>query len=213
MAQNDENTTEIDNVLINSKSNILKIGFHKGSIISRINDKDNSIIFSDFIEISEHKVILEGLTLGVKGAFPISFKGKFVYKTHGDIAYSVRMNEDIISSFDQARFNTSFPYMISLLNTQLLYHASSKDPVNHLNFVRGEIINHPIVLLYNDSILVGDRIVVDNQGYPVFYDAFLIKNSESAESSEPMSFSYEPIFRMNIHFIKYILILGVEMLK
>jgi hypothetical protein len=88
-----------------------------------------------------------------------------------------------------------------------------KSPVNHLDFVKGEILSHPIALLHHNGILVGDRAVIDDQGYPVIYNAFLVQRSESSRPEEILSITYEPIIRMNIHFFKWIIILGAEMLK
>jgi len=86
--------------------------------------------------------------------------------------------------------------------------------------VLGEIINHPIGLSYNDSIIVGDRLVIDNFKNAIIYDAFIIKRNSVSDSDENISFEndllevvYEPILRMNINFFTYIINLGVENLK
>jgi hypothetical protein len=211
------------NVLVDTSLNILKEGLFRGSIITKMRDKSNSIIFSDKIEIikegSTGKIITQGLRLrvidGYAESIPITFSNQPIDQIH----YSVKLPDDIVEEFDKARFNTNFPSMIEMLNTHLLYNYNREHPRNHLEFVKGEIVNHPISLLYNDSIIVSDRIVVDDVGYPIFYDAFIIKRNSTSDTDEvsfteeEISFSYEPIFRINIHFIKYIIILGVEMLK
>ncbi|MHA1729496.1 MAG: hypothetical protein ACTSWY_12290 [Promethearchaeota archaeon] len=205
-------------VLLDSKLNISTAGIYNGSIITKVMDKSNSIIFSDSIEIQKDGIIIsEGLKVGTNGKEASSLKGKFIFENSSQIHYSVRMDENIIKEFDNARFGANFPHMISKLNTGVLWNWPS---ANHTDFIRNEIINHPIGLLYNDSIIVADRLVVDNFNNSVFYDVFLIKRNTDSDSDEkisfkiePLSFSYEPIFRINLHFLKYIIILGVEMLK
>jgi len=203
----------IQNLLLDNENKIINTGSHKGSIITKLKDDRNSVIFSDTIEISEDKSIeIDGLRVGVEEDLAIAEKGIFEIPK-SEILYSVKMDKDIINTFDRARFNTSFPYITAFLHTSCLYNYSMKHPVNHLDFVRGEILSHPVALLHHDSILVGDRAVIDDQGYPVFYNAFIIQRTESSHLDELISFAYEPIFRLNIHFIKWIIILGVEMLK
>ncbi len=201
-------------ILIDLKNDVILKGIFSGSIITRINDYANSIIFSDSIEISDEFVIIEGLKVGYKGKLAISNKGKYTFRNHNDILYSVKINEEITQMFDSARFNTSFPYMISHLNTSILFNSLAEEPINHIDFVRGEILNHPIGLLFNDSIIIGDRMVIDFQGYPVFYDSILIsRKSHNEPDDDPIDFSYEPIRRLDINYIKYLIILGVEMLR
>lgn len=222
--ESDRKTRISENILIDSRLGILRKGNYRGSIVTKITDNANSIIFSDNIKITDgSEIIIEGLKVGVEKDKAVSVNGQFRFDSVYDIAYSYKLDKKIIDAFDKARFNATFPYMISFLNTKLLYHYSKEYPVDHRDFVIGEIINHPIGLLYNDSVILGDRIVVDSEGYPVFYDAFIVKkniltgalNGGSSKYFEipPIEADYEPIMRMNIHFIKYILILGVEMLK
>ena len=200
------------NLLLDSENKILQTGFHKGSIITKLKDGNNSIVFSDSIEISEDISKIDGLRVGTDGELAIAEKGEFeVHKS--TILYSVKMDSEIVKTFDKARFNTSFPYITAFLHTSCLYNYSTVHAVNHLDFVRGEILSHPVALLHRDGILVGDRAVIDDQGYPVFYNAFLIQRTGSSNPEDLVAFAYEPIFRMNIHFIKWIIILGVEMLK
>ena len=204
--------SNIQNLLLDSEYKVLRIGYHKGSIITKLKDGNNSIVFSDSIDISEDISKVDGLRVGVDGNLAIAEKGEFeIHKS--TILYSVKMDSEIVKTFDQARFNTSFPYITAFLHTSCMYNYSVKNDVNHLDFVRGEILSHPVALLHHDGILVADRAVIDDQGYPVFYNAFLIERSESSHPEDIITFTYEPIIRRNIHFIKWIIILGVEMLK
>jgi hypothetical protein len=213
-----ENLKLVNGVLLDTKLNIKVIGNFKGSIITKVLDKNNSIIFSDAIEITEDMIEIQGLKIGTGGKLANSIQGKFVFKDTSKIHYSVKIDEEIIQMFDSARFGASFPYMISLLNTHLLLDNNYK--INHTDYVLGEIINHPIGLSYNDSIIVGDRLVIDNFKNAIIYDAFIIKRNSVSDSDETISFEndllevvYEPILRMNINFFTYIINLGVENLK
>jgi hypothetical protein len=208
----------VNGILLDTKLNIKVIGNFKGSIITKVLDKNNSIIFSDAIKIKEDRIEIQGLKIGTGGKLASSIQGKFVFKDTSKIHFSVKIDEEIIQMFDSARFGTSFPYMISLLNTHLLLDNNRK--INHTDYVLGEIINHPIGLSYNDSIIVGDRLVIDNFKNAIIYDAFIIKRNSVSDSDETISFEndllevvYEPILRMNINFFTYIINLGVENLK
>lgn len=212
MIENEENCSS-SNILFDSDHNILRSGNHSGSILIKLSTKDNSIIFSDSIEITDNLINTEGLMIAVRGKDATAVKGKFSVNLK-NIRYIVRISEDIMKTFEKERFNASFPYMISLLNTHLLFNSTNNININHIEFVKGEILNHPIGLLFNDSIIVGDRLVIDDLQHPVFYDAFLVsRKAYDACEDELYEFSYEPIRRLDISFIKYIIILGVEMLK
>ena len=213
-----EKSKLVNGVLLDTKLNIKVIGNYKGSIITKVLDKNNSIIFSDAIKIKEDRIEIQGLKIGTGGKLASSIQGKFVFKDTSKIHFSVKIDEEIIQMFDSARFGASFPYMISLLNTHLLLDNNRK--INHTDYVLGEIINHPIGLSYNDSIIVGDRLVIDNFKNAIIYDAFIIKRNSVSDSDEKISFEndllevvYEPILRMNINFFTYIINLGVENLK
>ena len=204
--------SEIRSLLVDSEKGILQRGIHQGSIITKLKDGHKSLIFSDSIDISEDRSIIDGLKIGIDGSTAFSQKGS-VEVPRSDILYSVKIDNEIVKTYDKERFNTSFPEITTFLHTSCLFHYSIKDPVNHLDFVKGEILSHPIALLHHDGILVGDRAVVDDSGYPVFYNSFVIQRSDSARIEDSISITYEPIFRMNIHFFKWIIILGAEMLK
>jgi len=199
-------------LLLDSEKGILQSGFHEGSIITKLKDGHKSILFSDTIDISEDLSKLDGLKIGMDGNLAFSEKGEMEIPKE-EILYSVKIDNEIVTTFDKERFNTSFPDITTFLHTSCLYHYSLESPVNHLDFVKGEILSHPVALLSQDGILVGDRAVIDDQGYPVFYNAFLVRRSDSSRPEESLSITYEPIFRMNIHFFKWIIILGAEMLR
>lgn len=212
MIENEDNCAS-NNILFDCDHNILRAGKHSGSILTKLSTKDNSIIFSDSIEITDNIINVEGLMIAVKGKDGTAAKGKFSVNLK-NIRYIVKISEDIMKTFEKERFNASFPYMISLLNTHLLFNSTNNFNVNHFELVKGEILNHPIGLLFNDSIIVGDRLVIDDLQHPVFYDAFLVSRKAYNTCEEELyEFSYEPIRRLDVGFIKYIIILGVEMLK
>ena len=201
-------------LLLDSENNYAQPGIHKGSIITKLKDGDktNSIIISEKIAIAEDLSIeiLEGLRVGMNGCQAIVEKSNFV-KTKDEVLYSVKIDTKIVREFDKVRFDSSFPNMVAFENNKCLYHSSSTHPVNHIEFVREEILSHPIALIYPNSIVIADHVVIDHDGYPVFYNAFMVERTESSE--ELITITYEPVFRRNIHFCKWIIILGVEMLK
>ncbi|MBD3351437.1 MAG: hypothetical protein GF364_08115 [Candidatus Lokiarchaeota archaeon] len=203
-----------ENILFESKYDILREGTYKGSILTNLKDNGHSIIFSDNIELDKDRILIKGLKVGINGDAATSFDGKFTIPPK-DILYSVKIDDQIVKTFEQERFNASFPFMISLLNTHLLFkNIAGERIINHFNFVKGEILNHPIALLYNNSMIVGDRLVIDNLEHPIFYDAFLVsRKAYDTSIQELVEFSYEPIRRLNVKYIKYIIVLGVEMFK
>lgn len=210
----DLNTTQnLSNLILDSKLNIIYKGIHNGSIVTKLNDDKDSIIFSDTISIAEDLISLEGLKIGIVGNSAFADKDKFEIQDLSTISYSVKMDDEIVEMFDNARFGLSFPFMISFLNTRLLYYDHNEYAVNHADFVIGEIINHPIALFKDNSILVADRLVVDSLKEMVFYDAFTIDRSGFTSNKDPISFVYEPIYRIEIENLKYVIILGVEVLK
>ena len=206
-------TQNLSNLILDSKLNIIYKGIHNGSIVTKLNDDKGSIIFSDTISIAEDLISLEGLKIGIVGNSAFADKGKFEIQDLSSISYSVKMDDEIVEMFDNARFGLSFPFMISFLNTRLLYYDHNEYAVNHADFVIGEIINHPIALFKDNSILVADRLVVDSLKEMVFYDAFTIDRSGFTSNKDPISFVYEPIYRIEIENLKYVIILGVEVLK
>ncbi|MFX1389534.1 MAG: hypothetical protein ACFE9Z_05660 [Promethearchaeota archaeon] len=199
-------------VLYDSLKNIITNGEFKGSIISKCQDK---IIFSDMIKISDSEGIniSEGLLVGFKKkgdvVNPFSRKANFEWNLEAiPLDYSILIPEDTMEQYDQGQFSNDFPFTVNLLHTACLYLKNNKCGINHLDFFRGEILKNPISMIRN-GIIVADRVVIDHNGDPVFYDCLIVGRDKNDE----LKISYEPIINVDDKVIEYIIILGVEELK
>jgi len=94
------------------------------------------------------------------------------------------------------------------LHTAVLYINDLKNGVNHLDFFTGEILKNPISMIRN-SIIVADRVVIDDNGDPVFYDCLIV----GRDKNDDLNISYEPIINVDDKVVEYIIILGIEELK
>jgi len=201
-----------DFILFDSLKEILTLGEFKGSIISKCQDE---VIFSDNIKISEFEgiIISEGLIIG----FEIVGNNLIPYSRSSDLKwnlkdipleYSVLIPENTMEQYDQGQFSNEFPFTINLLHTAGLYVNDSKFGVNHLDFFKGEILKNPISMIRN-GIIVADRVVIDHNGDPVFYDCLIVGRDEN----DDLNISYEPIINIDDKVVEYIIILGIEELK
>ena len=89
-----------------------------------------------------------------------------------------------------------------------MYVNDKKFGVNHLDFFKGEILKNPISMIRN-GIIVADRVVIDHNGDPVFYDCLIV----GRDKNEMLNISYEPIVNVDDKVVHYIIILGIEELK
>lgn len=199
-------------VLIDSLKDILINGEFTGSIISKCQDE---IIFSDNIKISESEgiIISEGLLIGFEKIGnklnPFSRTSDFKWNLKGSpLEYSILIPEDVMEQYDQGQFSNDFPFTINLLHTAGLYLNDIKFGVNHLNFFKGEILKNPISMIRN-GIIIADRVVIDHNGDPVFYDCLIVGRDKHDE----LNISYEPIINVDDKVVEYIIILGIEELK
>ncbi len=199
-------------ILYDSLKDIKINGEFTGSIISKCQDK---IIFSDNLKISESKelIIKEGLIIGFEkkgNQFdPISRNSDFKWNLNEiPLEYSVLIPEDTMEQYDQGQFSNDFPFTLNLLHTAGLLLNDLNFCVNHLNFFKGEILKNPISMIRN-GIIVADRVVIDDNGNPVFYDCIIVGRDKDDE----LNISYEPIVNVDDKVIEYIIILGIEELK
>jgi hypothetical protein len=199
-------------ILYDSLKGIQTSGEFTGSIISKWQD---TIIFSDNIEVSELEGIhiSEGFFVGferIEGYLtPFSRISNFKWKLDEiPIEYSVLIPENTMEQYDQGQFSNEFPFTINLLHTAGLYIKDSKLGVNHLDFFRGEILKNPISMIRN-GIIVADRVVIDDNGDPVFYDCLIV----GRDKDDDLKISYEPIINVDDKVVEYIIILGIEELK
>jgi hypothetical protein len=199
-------------VLFDSLKGILTYGKFTGSIISKYQDK---IIFSDNIKISDTEGIFisEGLLIGFEKIEnklnPFSRSSDFKWDLNENpLEYSVLIPEDTMEQYDQGQFSNDFPFTVNLLHTACLFLNDLKSGLNHLDFFKGEILKNPISMIRN-GIIVSDRVVIDHNGDPVFYDCLIVGRDENDE----LNISYEPIINVDDKVVEYIIILGIEELK
>ncbi len=203
----------INLVLYDSLRDVKVNGEYTGSIISKYQDK---IIFSDNIKISDSKgiSITQGFLIGFKRninhATAFSKKSDFLWQNLKDspLEYTVLIPEQTMERYDQGQFSNDFPFTINLLHTAGLLLNDIKFNIDHLDFFKGEILKNPVSLIRN-GIIVADRIVVDNDGDPVFYDCLIVGRDEKDE----LNVSYETIINVDDKVVEYIIILGIEELK
>ena len=199
-------------VLFDSLKDMKINGEFTGSIISKC---QNKIIFSDNIKISDSEgiIISGGLITGFEKmgnkVNPFSRKIDFEWNlTEIPLEYSVLIPEDTMEQYDQGQFSNEFPFTINLLHTAGLLLNDLKFGLNHLDFFKGEILKNPIAMIRN-GIIVADRVVIDDNGDPVFYDCLIV----GRDKNEDINISYEPIINVDDRVVEYIIILGIEELK
>ncbi len=199
-------------ILYDSLNGIQTDGDFTGSIISKCQDK---IIFSDNITVSQLEgiSISEGLLVGFEKTdnkfIPFSRSNNFKWSLNEiPLEYSILIPENTMDQYDQGQFSNDFPFTINLLHTTCLYMNDIKFGINHLDFFTGEILKNPISMIRN-GIIVADRVVIDDNGDPVFYDCLIVGRDEN----DDLNISYEPIINVDDKVVEFIIILGIEELK
>ncbi len=199
-------------ILYDSFKGIQTNGKFTGSIISKWQDK---IIFSDNIIVSELEgiSISEGLLVGFekveKNINPFSRSMNFKWNLNEiPLEYSILIPENTMEQYDQGQFSNDFPFTINLLHTAGLLLDDPKFRLNHLDFFKGEILKNPISMIRN-GIIIADRVVIDDNGDPVFYDCLIVGRDKNDE----LNISYESIINVDDKVVEYIIILGIEELK
>ena len=199
-------------VLFDSIKRLRAIGHFNGSIIS-IN-RDNSIIFSHSIKISEDSIeISEALLVGFEKVHDenVAFtkKSDFIWTDLNEcpIEFSVLIPANIMELYDEGQFSDTFPFTINMLHSAGLY---LEDSIDHISFFKGEILKNPIGLVSN-GFCIADRVSIDFRGDPVFYDCIIV----GRDQNEDLKVTYDPFLnvKMDEEIVKYIIILGIEELK
>jgi len=190
-------------------------GEFTGSIISKCQDK---IIISDNIKISESDgiKISQGLLVGFEKnrdkmtAFSKTLNFHFHDTKDNLLEYSVKIPEETMEKYDQGQFSNDFPFTINLLHTAglLLNVDDFRFRINHLDFFKGEILKNPVSLILK-GIIVADRVVIDHNGDPVFYDCLIVGRDEN----DDLNISYETIINVDDTVVEFVIILGIEELK
>jgi hypothetical protein len=194
-------------IVFDSKTDTKNFGSFHGAVIAKYNGDFPEIVFSDNIQFDESGFRIKGLHLGLRENKGYSIEQEdFVQDVGNRIDYCVVVPPSVVEEFDNARFNASFPNIVRFLHTACVYADNPNFPLNHLEFVQGEILNRPVAVNKNGSLIVADRLVVTEMGTPIFYDAIMIERFENGITN----ISYEPFANMEIDEIQYILLIGAE---
>ena len=202
-----------DIVLFDKINNVLIKEEFTGSIISILDDNPNKIIFSDNILINADEVLFKvAMVIGfnLKEEEMVAFSEKINNKTLklNDFEYIIRVSDDIIDQFTRNEFSDTFPFTMTMLHTAGLFFNNLKYGINHLDFVKGEILNNPVAVIRN-GICISDRVVISDEGDPVFYDCIIVGRGQDGQ----LSVSYEPLVNVDDKVVEYIIIIGIESLK
>lgn len=200
-------------VLFDPFKDIKAQGEFTGSIISKCQDR---IIFSDNLKISDSTgiTISQGLLVGfernIDKMIAFSNKSDFCWENlkETSLEYSVLIPEEAMEEYDKGQFSNDFPFTLNLLHTAGLLLNNYKIKIDHLDFFKGEILKNPVSLI-RDGIIVADRVVIDHNGDPVFYDCLIV----GRDKNEELNISYEPIINVDDKALEFIIILGIEELK
>jgi len=164
-----------DPIIIYDKyANVLHPGEYTGGIIIKLQNQVVKMIFSDHVVINEFFLDISGLAVGLRQGRAFSTEQKLHLNSFNDIIYIVRLTPEIIKEFDSARFSAIYPNIVRLLHTAVLYHNPGSKLIDHLDFVAGEILHRPVAILKNHGIIIGDRLVGDEDMHLVFYDCIII---------------------------------------
>ncbi len=200
-------------VLYDSFKDIKAQGEFTGSIISKCQDR---IIFSDNLKISDSTGItisqglLVGFEMNIDKMIAFSKKSDFCWENLKDtsLEYSVLIPEEAMEEYEKGQFSNDFPFTLNLLHTAGLLLNNYKLKIDHLDFFKGEILKNPVSLI-RDGIIVADRVVIDHNGDPIFYDCLIV----GRDKNEELNISYEPIINVDDKVLEFIIILGIEELK
>ena len=200
-----------DFVLYDASKNRINYGSFTGSIISKCQDK---VIFSDNLTISNSKEIsisqgfIVGFEDGDKKTSAFSKKSDFSWESFEEtpLEYAVLISENIMEQYNKDQF--PFPFTISLCHTAGLYLNNNKGEIDHLDFFKNEILKNPISLIEH-GIIMADRVVISDQGDPVFYDCIIVGRDDDDE----IKASYEFFVNVDDKNVLFIVILGIEELK
>ena len=200
-----------DFVLYDALNNRINYGTFTGSIISKCQDK---IIFSDNLTILESGEISisQGLVVGFENSDkkPSAFSKttNFSWERSEEIPleYALRISENIMEQFNKEQF--PFPFTISLCHTAGLYLNNDIEEINHLDFFKNEILKNPVSLM-EKGIIMADKVVINENGDPVFYDCIIVGRDEEDE----IKASYEFFVNVDDKDVLFIIILGIEELK
>jgi len=200
-----------DFVLYDALNNKINYGNFTGSIISKCQDK---IIFSDNLAISnsEEISISQGLIVGFEDrerkltAYSKKSDFSWINFEESPLEYAVLISENIMEQYNKEQL--SLPFTISLCHTAGLYHNNNRGEIDHLDFFKDEILKNPVSLI-EKGIIMADRVVINEEGDPVFYDCIIV----GRDNDDEIQVSYELFVNVDDKNVLFIIILGTEELK
>lgn len=205
MEEDQESTASL--VYFDSKSDIKQIGTFEGAFIVKFAGDILDIIFTDNLVIEERVFKTKGLHIWFHDGKGHAMEQEFSMEDqYGAFDYIVRIPPDIVKMYDEERFSMSFPNIIRLIHTSCLFADHPNNPVNHLNFMQGEILHRPIAIKQNLGVIIADRLVVNMPNGVIFYSTISAQRNESGE----IMVDFDPIASVELSDIKYIVLLGAE---
>jgi len=201
-------------ILIDKINDIETYGEFYGPIVSKLKDKHDSIILSSNIKISKESgiQIVQGIQIGIKEftdtktAFCRKVKKLFLEESIIEFIFEIpnySMEELERTQIEMVKF----PFCLTFLYTSLLFYNDYKACINHLDFMKEEIIDNPIALTRN-GIIIADRIVISGimSSTLTFYNAVIIGRNED----DALNLSYELLISIETSMIRHIIIVGRE---
>lgn len=203
----------IDHVLYDALKERKIEGEFTGAIISKCKD---FIIFSDNIKISELEgiSISQGLLVGFEeindNKKAVSKKSDFLWQDLEEsiLEYSIQIPEKTMEKYDRLKFSDDFPFTINLSHTAGLYLNDAEFSINHFDFFKDEILKNPVSLIM-EGIIFADRVSIDHNGNPFFYDCIIV----GRDKNDNLNVSYEDYINVDDKLVHYIIILGIEDLQ
>ncbi len=221
----------IPTIIFDKSTNVCHPGEYNGGIILKLQHPTVKMIFSDHIVLTDHSIDVQGLAVGTAKGKAFSTEQNLHLNSLGDIIFIVRLDPEIVKEFDSARFSAQYPSIVRFLQTTILYLSSPERKIDHLDFVAGEILHRPVALLKNHGLIIGDRLVGEEEITPgdklggkeefnlVFYDCIIIggiprglreSDNEMEPSESNILVSYEHFMMFPLDQIEMIFLLGTE---
>lgn len=202
----DFETDNNSNIMIDRFNDIQAQGIFKGGFITKLTGSTDTLIFSDNLSSEDGQIKITGMHIGFRNGKAYSEDRTSTINDVNGIDYSIQLEQEIISEFDEARFSASYPNIIRFLKTSCMFLDTDYKQINHLDFVSGEILNRPVAITHNNGVIIGDRLVVDEMNHLIFYDAILI----GRDAKKTIQMTYEHFIMIPLSSLRYIVLLGAE---
>jgi len=195
-------------VIIDKNQKLIRFGEYSGGIITKLVGSTKSLIFSENLILSEDppQLIANGLHLLFKNGKIDSKEKESIITDFDEVDFCIQLKPELIKEFDSARFLAHYPHIVRFLHTACLYLDADSYKIDHLEFVSGEILNRPVGIGHDNGIILGDRLVIDDNRRLIFYDCILIGRDENGSICQ----SYEHFLTIPLKFLSSLILLGNE---